>query len=286
MPYLERAATNRHLTCAEVEQHLAHIQLTEYERACGLIEAYKLAAARMEEESKQRQNEMLNEAAKNMCTYNEQREQALAIGKQFGAERNFNFEIDEHNEEVLHLLCLYFTNDPEFENYSFAGMPYSLSKGIWLQSAVRGTGKTILLRLFARNKRNCFHSQHVPELLLFARRDPKIAMYELEQRTMLQPMPVQRLNFLQTHRGFMYDEMFGEEKANIMGNQVDISEFIIQRLYDQRKEENWFWKFHITSNYSGEEIEAKCGATVRSRMGEMFNLIKMEGPDRRRKSSI
>lgn len=271
---------NTHLTREEVKATFPHLHPTEKELSLGLLHAYELAANRIELESKAKAKEHAKNEALRMWTYEEQRKEFFEVANHSAAELGFEFEVDEYNEQVIHLLCLYFTNNPAFEEYDFGGIPYSLQKGIWLQSSVRGSGKSFLMHCFKRNKRNCYHFQHVPELRMFLL---KGGIEELNQRSKIQPTAQQLFNFLQTDKGFCYDEMFGEEKANYMGNPFYVSEYVIQRLYDQKQAQNQYWKFHLTSNYDGEAIEQKCGATVRSRMVEMFNLIKLEGVDRRKK---
>ncbi len=80
----------------------------------------------------------------------------------------------------------------------------------------------------------------------------------------------------------MYDELFDDNQTNYMGTPLLISKHIITSLYDLGQNyKGQFWKFHITSNYDGQDIEEKFGKNVRSRMVEMFNLIKLEGKNRR-----
>jgi hypothetical protein len=216
--------------------------------------------------------------AQRMWTYDECRTEILTRAKIVGEQENFEFTVDEHNEHILHLLCLYFTNDPAFEEEDFKGIPYSLKKGIWIQSSGRGTGKSLFLRLFENNKRSCYWYQHVEQLrVLFM----KAGITEIERRTQTIECGAGPSNFYQKEKGFMYDEIFAEDRVMYMGSPVNMSALIINSLYDFKKGQDWFWKFHVTSNFSGEEIEEKCGKTVRSRMAEMFNLIKLEGPDRR-----
>lgn len=55
------------------------------------------------------------------------------------------FVVDEYNARIVELLCLYFAEDPRFEQVTDgAGRPYSLKKGLLLRGGV-GTGKTTLL---------------------------------------------------------------------------------------------------------------------------------------------
>lgn len=275
---MSKAKGGTELTRLTVMQEFSHIELTEKEKALGLLHAYNLATKRLEEEEKKRRRELMITEAKRMWTYEECKAIILERAKVISEHENFEFIIDEHNEYVFHLLCLYFTNDPAFEDEDFEGVPYSLKKGIWIQSPGRGTGKSLFLRLFENNKRCCFWYQHVEQLRVMFM---KAGINEIERRTQLVEASPGPGNFFQTEKGFMYDELFGEEKVNYMGSPVNMSSLIISSLYDFKKGQDWFWKFHVTSNYSGQEIEEKCGKTVRSRMVEMFNLIKLEGPDRR-----
>jgi len=259
-------------------QEFKGIELTEKEKALGLLHAYTLATKRLEQDEKQKRRALLIEENKRMWTYEECKQIIFDRAKVISEQENFEFVIDEDNEHVLHLLCLYFTNDPAFEEEEFNGVPYSLKKGIWIQSPGRGTGKSLFLRLFENNKRSCYWYQHVEQLrVLFM----KAGIGEIERRTQPIECSPGPGNFFQQEKGFMYDEIFAEDKVMFMGSPVNMSALIINSLYDFKKGQDWFWKFHVTSNYSGEEIEAKCGKTIRSRMVEMFNLIKLEGPDRR-----
>jgi len=71
--------------------------------------------------------------------------------KEYVLQNNPQFRIDGQSEKVFNLLCQYFANDPAFQKSG-----YSLAKGIMLTGPV-GVGKTELLRVFSKNKRQCFH---------------------------------------------------------------------------------------------------------------------------------
>jgi exoribonuclease R len=132
----------------QVEEEFKHIELTEQERVMGLLHAYGIAAERLEKERKERNKQAQIAEAKRLWSYEELRLIAFERGRVIGQQEGFEFVLDDFNEHVFHLLCLYFTNDPAFEEeVNGAGVPYSLNKGIWLQSPLRGTGKTVLLRL-------------------------------------------------------------------------------------------------------------------------------------------
>lgn len=253
----------------------------DHELYLGKLHSYQLAAKRTLEEERQKRKAERIEYFTKMWTYEQMHEKAMETGKIIGIAENFDFVIDKHNREAFYLLCLYFTNDKKFEDYGIGGKKYSLNKGIWLQSATRGTGKTVLLRCFYMNKRCCFGYKHTRELAAMFQKNGFDA---LDQYIGTLPQLSTPENFYQSDAGMMYDELFtGEDKVNHMGSPLFISDYIINSLYDfsTSKNKNNKWKFHCTSNASGEDIEKVGGKNYRSRMMDMFNLIKLDGPDRR-----
>lgn len=248
----------------------------------GKLYAYKLAAERKLQEEKELKVIERQRSITEMWSYTQMREKAVELGKVIGIAENFEFVLDKDNEGVFHLLCLYFTNNTEFEKHGIGDIKYSLNKGIWLQSSTRGSGKSVMLRCFYINKRCCFGYKHTRELAtLFQKKGFEgVDIF-------IGTLPVSRtpLSFYQNEAGMMYDEMFtGEDKVMHMGSPLFMSEYIINSLYDfsTSKNKNQKWKFHCTSNASGEDIEKVSSINYRSRMADMFNLIKLDGPDRRR----
>lgn len=222
-----------------------------------------------------------------MWTYDEMRKKAIEVGKLIAIAEDFKdgFLIDKENDEAFHLLCLYFTNDPKFEDYGLKDAngnivkKYSLKKGIWLQSSERGIGKSTLLKCFMNNKRCCFGYKSTHELAAAFQKNGFGAI-DFFMSTI--PQPATASNFYQSEAGFLYDELFGEKRVNAHGTQLLISEYIINSLYDfSNNKKGQLWKFHCTSNGSGEDIEKISGVTYRSRMPDMFNLIQMGGKNRR-----
>lgn len=246
----------------------------------GKLYAYKIAAERLKKNQEEKASKERWELFTRMWTAQEMAKNAIENGKAIGLSEGFDFVIDEKNKYVFDLLCLYFTNDPRFENYGIGDKKYSLNKGIWLQSPTRGTGKSVMLRCFYINKRSCYGYKHTTELaVLFQKRGFEAIDYLIG----LLPQPASPLNFYQNEIGFMYDELFGEEKVNHMGSPLSISGYIINKLYDfSNSIKNKKWKFHCTSNADGADIEVMAGKNYRSRMADMFNLIKLEGEDRRK----
>lgn len=247
----------------------------------GKLHSYQLAAKRIIEENRERRKKERIEYFTKMWSYSQMQEKAIETGKIIGISENFDFVIDDNNRQAFHLLCLYFTNDKKFETYGIGDKKYSLNKGIWLQSPTRGTGKTVLLRCFYVNKRCCFGYKHTRELATMFQKD---GFEAIDPYIGTLPQLSSPENFYQPDAGMMYDELFtGEDKVNHMGSPLFISDYIINSLYDfsTSKNKNQKWKFHCTSNSSGEDIEKIGGKNYRSRMIDMFNLIKLDGPDRR-----
>lgn len=257
------------------------INPTEKDFYHGKCHAYRIAAERKVRELKQEKLNQRYKQVTEMWSYQTQYDKAYEVGKAIGIEENFEFVIDEHNQRVFKLLCLYFTNDPKFESYGIGDRKYSLNKGIWLQSPTRGSGKSVMLRCFYQNKRACFGYKHTKELAVKFQKGGFEAIDMFLSPLPQSPSP---LNFYQEDCGMMYDEIFsGDDKVMHMGSPLFISDYIINSLYDfsTSKNKNQKWKFHCTSNSSGEDIERISSVNYRSRMADMFNLIKLEGPDRR-----
>lgn len=257
-----------------------NIQPTAKELFNGRLNAYEVALRRQQDEALQAKRQERRNMLLQPWTAQQMYNKAIETGRAIAAAEGFNFVLDEHNKKVFQMLCLYFVGDATFETYQQGGVPYSLKKGIWLQSQQRGSGKSTLLKCFMFNKRCCFGYTHTAQLANIYQRG---GFDKLDFFIGTIPQPASAANFYQPEAGFMYDELFGEGKVNHMGTPIVVSEYIVNKLYDfaDNKKGNMY-KFHCTSNASGEDIERIAGINFRSRMPDMFNLIKLDGPDRRR----
>lgn len=180
------------------------------------------------------------------------------------------FKVDEQAKEVFRLLCLYFSNDPQFEAEG-----YSLQKGICLCGPV-GVGKTELLNIFRKNKRQCFHMVSVFEI------EDKLQEHGLEFiNSYYYQVPGYGNNkhcFYQPQIAWAFDEVGRESVQFDFGNKIDAISKIIQYRYFKKVP---FSSLHITTNKSPDELEARYSEAVRSRLREMFNYIIYTGKDRR-----
>jgi hypothetical protein len=255
------------------------------EYTIAIADAFKMAEKRLENERKVQAKLSMIEHSKKMFTFDEMKKLAISVGKRMGELKGYNFEIDDYNKHQFDLLCYYFTNDPKFEEYGLEidgviQQKYDLKKGIWIQSDTRGTGKSELINCFKFNKRQSFNYVHTAEMRKNFQQDgyDGIEFFMKEKEVY-----ACNSNFHQSKNGWLYDELFAENKANYMGTPEVISEYIINTLYDfSQNHRGNFWKFHCTSNGDGKFIEEKNGKNYRSRMSEMFNMIKLDGPDRRK----
>jgi hypothetical protein len=199
----------------------------------------------------------------------------------------FRFKIDRDNEQVFNLLCLYFSGNPEFEKHGFKSktgevvQQYSLKKGICLHSEERGTGKTILMELFAHNKKGCYVIMPTAKITRFFEADGDTVITRYSKPWACEKDP---RFFYQSPIGLCYDDFGDEEIKNHYGNRENVMYRIITSIYSEYSENPGkmiFPYFHMTTNLTGDQIEAKYDKRVRSRMREMFNWIVLPGKDRR-----
>lgn len=181
------------------------------------------------------------------------------------------FKLDDQARPVFELLCQYFSGDPRFES---AG--YSLKKGICLSGPV-GVGKTELLNIFRKNKRQCFHLLSVFDI------ENILQEKGIDQiQSFYGSVPGWNYNkemFYQPSIGWAFDDVGRESIVFDFGNKTDAISKIIQSRYFHKRP---FTELHITTNKTPAELEKRYDDAVRSRLREMFNYITYSGADRRR----
>jgi len=192
--------------------------------------------------------------------------------KEFVLKNNPHFKIDAQNEQIFLLLCQYFSNDPQFEKSGF-----SLSKGIMLSGPV-GIGKTELLRLFNKNKRQSFHLISVFDI---EKDCLKNGVERYETYTGMVPgCGSTPASFYQKSVGWAFDDIGRESMIFDFGNKSDVVSRIIQTRY-LNKNKIPFSTLHLTTNLTSDEIETRYEYAVKSRLREIFNYFQMDGEDRR-----
>ena len=172
------------------------------------------------------------------------------------------FTIYKEDRELLYKLCLYFIQDrSECQKFGI-----DIDRGILLSGPV-GCGKTSLIRLL----------KHLV---------PHLKPYEV--------IPTRNIVFSFNNIGFVTIEQFGNSKffcfddlgveptGRHFGKDCNVMGEILLSRYDLFLEHKI--KTHATTNLNAEELEARYGNRVRSRMRQLFNLIAFdkESGDKRR----
>lgn len=241
---------------------------------------YILERQKYNEERDRNYNEIIRPwSAREMFQYAEQRAYLnLGFSNCEGEDGKLVYMIDKTNIDIFQALSYYFTNDPKFETFgSERGFDWKLHKGLCLQGNV-GRGKSLLMRLFSRNKRRCYNVVGCKEVA--AEYAKKGGIELIEKYFSLIPDGSDPRTFYQKGLGMCFDDLGTEVVKKNFGNELNVMEEIILSRYD-KKFEFPFDCTHITTNLSAEEIEQMYGTRVKSRFREMFNQVELGGEDRR-----
>lgn len=237
------------------------------------------------EEIEEVTNKALLEARKKKATAIYEREYALKLRtkaqypvfdfdalKKFVLDRYPKYSLDSENELMFDRLCMYFSNDPLFEEEEEG---FSLSKGIMLRGPV-GCGKTTLMSMFSLNTHKPFKVVPCRKISDAYVLNGTQALYMYSD---LAPDYPQR-NFGHDKLGQCFDDLGTEENKKNFGNSVNVMQDVLYKIYDEHK----FEHFHITTNIIGDQIEEFYGLRIRSRLREMFNVLDFDtkAKDRRK----
>jgi energy-coupling factor transporter ATP-binding protein EcfA2 len=173
-----------------------------------------------------------------------------------------NFRLYKEDEPLLFKLCCYYIQD----HWTCAKMGIDTNKGLLLSGPV-GCGKTSLMKL-------------LPYLA------PHKTNYEI--------IPTRNIVFNFNAAGFEVLEKYNDTKnycfddlgveptgchytkeCNVMG-EILLSRYDIFKNGREPVLSLTKGKTHITTNLNAEELEARYGSRVRSRLREMFNLISFD----------
>jgi len=166
------------------------------------------------------------------------------------------FRIYEEDHEILRKLCSYFIRDKAFcEAHGI-----DIEKGILLSGPV-GCGKTSLMKLLR---------------FLVPLQKP----YEL--------IPCRNISFAFNHLGFKSIEEYGNSKyycfddlgvepaGRYYGKDLNVMGEVLLSRYELYLSTKHKLKTHATTNLNADELEARYGNRVRSRMRELFNLVAFD----------
>jgi len=195
--------------------------------------------------------------------------------------------LDEHSEPIFDLLCMYFTNHPDFEKANelydqFKDGRFSLEKGIMLVGPT-GIGKSRLLRLFCDNPRESFK---------ITKCSTAVNTYESAERTadalviyenLTSPSDPKNYRFRHGLGGRAFDDLGTETIPAVhFKKERNLMLDVLDRRYDMGTRQARLT--HLATNLTFDQVETMYGRRIRSRMREMFNVIKFDPktPDRRK----
>lgn len=186
------------------------------------------------------------------------------------------FSIDKDNEEIVRLLTLYFSNDPEFENSKdINGSSYSLKKGLALMGNL-GVGKTFMMGFFCQNQNQSYRMANCRKIeglwidQMSNKEKPLKNVIEYYSTSI--DIPVNSNPFGAQAIGVCFDDLGTETSpSKAYGEEKNVLAEILMNRYESGLPFNYT---HITTNLSPHDIGLKYGTRVRDRFREMFNLIQ------------
>jgi hypothetical protein len=212
----------------------------------------------------------------------EYRAAKLGFSANDGADGKKVFQVDDMNRDFLKAMCYYFTGNPKFEKLcspdGAGGMihhNWKLHKGIMLIGDL-GAGKTVLMKLFARNKRQCYDVMNCIDISFEFARNGDEAIQTLGKVHRYQPRDPNY--FYHTEMGICFDDLGTEEEKQHFGNKSNVMAEVILKRYAAGLK---FDMTHITTNLTADALKETYGPRVWSRMMEMFNVVELRGTDRR-----
>lgn len=201
------------------------------------------------------------------------------------------FTLDDYNQPLFDLLSFYFIEDEAsfvyYANEIGVDNP-STKKGL-LIPGVYGCGKTWMMQLFSRQKRQCFEIVRAKEISqqYLTSQDKKIpeiyfrgikCNWDERLNNTDVNYPISEV-FNQTLLGLCIDDLGSEEIQNSYGNKKNVIGDILEARYAAGYTGLFL---HATTNLTAQELQNFYGGRVASRMREIFNFIKLPGKDRRK----
>lgn len=162
----------------------------------------------------------------------------------------------EQTKPLITALCFFLSKDERFETE----LGYSLKKGLLIRG-ISGLGKTFLAKCISKN-------DYQPIAIISMLAIEKIIKKEGEYDLTFKP------------KGIIYLDDVGTEEATVnhYGTKVNFFKNYAELFYLENQTYN---KLIVSTNNSFDEIEARYGFRVRSRIKDMFNIIDIDGQDLR-----
>jgi DNA replication protein DnaC len=168
---------------------------------------------------------------------------------------NMCFVQDASSIPYIKVLCFFMGRDERFETE----LNLNPQKGLWVIGSP-GIGKTKLIEAIAENE---ITPIKIVSMLTVADTVKTNGEFELGEFNKI-----------------LLDDVGSEEATvNHYGTKINWLKDFLELFYAKRQ---GFSRVLVTSNDSFDQIEEKYGYRVRSRIREMFNVVKLEGKDRRK----
>lgn len=264
------------LSIKEVLDSFSEIELTEEEHLEAILWRKNIKA----EEIKQRnQKERERQNRKLLIESRFTVEQTMA----YMADRNKKvfegrFIVDDVIKPYYDLLCYYFSEDSGFESLAAAmGVKNpSLKKGLFIPGNF-GVGKTWLMKMFQKNRRQVFKLVNAKEIANAYEQygEPAIEEFLRKTKNAFEDPTV----FFQDYCGLCIDDLGTENTKQNYGNKRNVIGDILEMRYASGDTGIYL---HATTNLSAAQLESFYGPRITSRMSENFNWIPLNGKDRRR----
>ena len=187
--------------------------------------------------------------------------------QKFHAHTNLDFEVDSYNKNFLGHFCRYWNQDKAFEILE----NISLQKGLMVFGSF-GTGKTSSFQII----QGIAKRYQVPELWF-----PSISTQEVVAKFNLERNKEDVVQYY-SKGVFLFDDLGSELAGNNIYQYGKEDVFVRILLNRYRVFETKGTKTHITTNLSMDQIENRYGRQIADRFIQMFNLLKLDGPSRRK----
>ena len=168
--------------------------------------------------------------------------------------------VDEENREFYEILLYYFSGHKNFEKCKIVNQP-SLKKGLLIFGAF-GFGKSLAMLAMqqCRVPGNTFAYSSAHQVTEYYDNNGNLGEFVKGQR--------------------YFDDFGTEEVGSNYGKKQEVFRVLLEQRYDLFQSSGL--KTHLTTNITPEQILERYGARIESRIYEMFNLIFVNGKDRRR----
>lgn len=201
----------------------------------------------------------------------------VQIGRNYMLREFSNFQIDEHNRNVLRFLTYYF-NDCKLAEEVFPNEDYKLHKNILLIGEP-GTGKTMLMQIFsdylkATENANYFKNISITQLMNYYKINSHIDRYTYNELADMRSFEGNPFNVC------LHDLGLKTEKQKSFGTLLTqiTDEFLFARyeIYQQCGK-----RYHITSNLTVKDFKERFEERLVDRF-KSFNVIELHGDSRRK----